>query len=427
MGEEKNVLLSAQEHVKNVCDQLDLDPVVYEILKKTQRFHEVNFPVKMDDGSTMIVTGYRSIHNNALGPCKGGVRFHPGVYADEIKALSIWMTIKCAVANLPYGGSKGGVIIDTRKLSVAELERVSRGYMRAIAPFIGTFKDTPGPDMYTDARVMAWMNDEYAQIADTLVPSISTGKPIEIGGSLGRTPATGRGAMLVTRELAKAEGFDLKGSKVAIQGFGNVGKHASLLLHELGVKVVAISNITGSIYNANGLDIPQVAEYVTSEAARLGIPEGDVDLNGFPGEKEFNEDSRYALEVEADIVIPAAMENQIDDDNVDRIKAKYIVEIANGPTTPSADRTLNENGVKVVPDVLANSGGVTVSYFEWIQGLQNFYWSEEEINERLEAIMVKAFENVYNMHKEKDVNMRTAAYMVAIDKVATAMKLKGWI
>ncbi|MGI6576405.1 MAG: Glu/Leu/Phe/Val family dehydrogenase [bacterium] len=427
MGEEKNVLTSVQEHIKKVCDQLQLEPTVYEILKQPLRFHEVNFPVKMDDGSTQIVTGYRAQHNNALGPYKGGVRFFPGVYADEVKALSAWMTIKCAIANLPYGGSKGGVIIDTRKLSEAELERVSRGYIRAIAPFVGPLKDIPAPDMYTNAKIMAWMTDEYCQIVDYHAPGVITGKPVNVGGSIGRTAATGRGAMLIARELAKAEGFDLKDTRIAIQGFGNVGKHAAILLHQLGAKVVAISNISGTIYNKEGLDIPKLVEFVESEAISLGIPEGDVELDKFPGEKQFNDNSRYVLEVETDIAIPAALENQITEDNVERIKAKYIIEIANGPTTPAADKILNAKGIKLVPDVLANSGGVTVSYFEWVQNLQGYYWTEEEINEKLEINMVKAFEDVYNMHKEKDVDMRTAAYMVAIDKVAKAMKAKGWI
>jgi len=427
MGEEKNVLTSVQEHIKKVCDQLQLEPTVYEILKQPLRFHEVNFPVKMDDGSTQIVTGYRAQHNNALGPYKGGVRFFPGVYADEVKALSAWMTIKCAIANLPYGGSKGGVIIDTRKLSEAELERVSRGYIRAIAPFVGPLKDIPAPDMYTNAKIMAWMTDEYCQIVDYHAPGVITGKPVNVGGSIGRTAATGRGAMLIARELAKAEGFDLKDTRIAIQGFGNVGKHAAILLHQLGAKVVAISNISGTIYNKEGLDIPKLVEFVESEAISLGIPEGDVELDKFPGEKQFNDNSRYVLEVETDIAIPAALENQITEDNVERIKAKYVIEIANGPTTPAADKILNAKGIKLVPDVLANSGGVTVSYFEWVQNLQGYYWTEEEVNEKLEINMVKAFEDVYTMHKEKNVDMRTAAYMVAIDKVAKAMKAKGWV
>lgn len=419
MGEDKNnVLVMVQEHIKKVCDAMGMEPAVYEILKEPLRFYEVTFPVKMDNGAVKIVKGYRSQHNDALGPSKGGIRFHPGVYADEVKALSAWMTFKCAIANLPYGGGKGGVVIDTRQLSETELERVSRGYIRAIAPYIGPERDIPAPDMYTNAKIMAWMSDEYCKIVGRHAPGVITGKPIIVGGSLGRSAATGRGVMLTVRELAKVEGFDLKDSQVAIQGFGNVAQYAAVLLYELGCKIVAVSNTSGTIYNAAGLDIPKLIEYVKTQSRNL---------KNFGGEKEFVEDSKYVLEVDADVVIPAAIENQIDENNAPNIKARYIVEGANGPITPAGEKILIERGIKVVPDVLANAGGVTVSYFEWVQNLQNYYWSEEEVNNKLEVTMTKAFQDVYNMHKKQGVDMRTAAYMVAIDKVARAMKAKGWI
>ncbi|MGI6142922.1 MAG: Glu/Leu/Phe/Val family dehydrogenase [bacterium] len=419
MGEEKNnVLTGVQEHIKKVCNALGMEPAVYEILKEPLRFYEVTFPVKMDDGSIRMVKGYRSQHNDALGPAKGGVRFFPGVYPDEVKALSAWMTFKCAIANLPYGGGKGGVVIDTRELSEGELERVSRGYIRAIAPYIGPLKDIPAPDMGTNPKIMGWMVDEYCKQVGYHAPGVITGKPIIAGGSLGRGPATGRGIMLTFKRFAEAEGFDPKEVRVAVQGFGNVGRSAALHLHELGCKVVAISDISGTIYNSKGLDVPALARYAEKNPDNL---------KDAPGEKEVFADTRYSLEVDADVIFPCALENQITEENAPRIKAKYVVEGANGPTTTAGDEILKERGIKLVPDVLANTGGVTVSYFEWVQNLQNYYWTEEEINEKLEINMNKAFDDLYAMHKQHNVDMRTAAYMVAIDKVARAMKAKGWI
>ncbi|NLP17737.1 MAG: Glu/Leu/Phe/Val dehydrogenase [Firmicutes bacterium] len=417
-GEKNNVLKNVQEHIKKVCDALGTEPIVYEILKEPLRFYEVSFPVRMDDGSIKIIKGYRAHHNDALGPAKGGIRFFQGVYAEEVKALSAWMTFKCAITNLPYGGGKGGVAIDAHKLSEGELERVSREYIRAISPFIGPLKDVPAPDFGTNPKVMGWMADEYSKVVGHHAPGVITGKPIIVGGSVGRGPATGRGIMLTLRNFAEAEGFDPKETRVAIQGFGNVGKSAALHIYELGSKVVAISDISGTIYNNDGLDVKDLAEYAE---------ENPENLKDYPGEKEFFPDTKYALEVDADVVFPCALENQITEENVPRFKAKYVIEGANGPTTPGGDKALAERGIKLVPDVLANTGGVTVSYFEWVQNLQNYYWSEEEVSEKLEVNMTQAFHDVYNMHVERDVDMRTAAYMVAIDKIAQAMKAKGWI
>jgi glutamate dehydrogenase len=415
MTEVLNPFKIVQQQVKMVCDKLGYEDSVYEILKEPEKVLVVSIPVKMDDGSIKTFIGYRSQHSTALGPAKGGVRFHPDVTLDEVKALSTWMTFKCGVVGIPYGGGKGGVVCNPKELSRGELERLSRGFFRAIYPIIGPEKDIPAPDVYTNAQVMAWFVDEYSSLKGYYSPGVVTGKPIRLGGSAGRTEATGRGCMFTIREAAKEIGLDMKGATVAVQGSGNVGGIAAKLIAELGSKIVAMSDSKGGIYNPDGIDPDAVLEHKAKTGSVLG----------FPGSQEISNDE--LLELDVDILVPAALENVITSKNAANIKAKIIGEGANGPTTPEADKILYEKGVLVIPDILANAGGVTVSYFEWVQNLMNFYWTEEEVNNRLEGIMVRAFKEVYQMHKEHKVNMRDAAYMVSIQRVAEAMKLRGWI
>jgi glutamate dehydrogenase len=413
--------INSFEIVKNLIDtsvkKLNLSKSVYEILSEPQRVLTVTIPVQMDDGSVKVFTGYRSQHNNALGPYKGGIRFHHDVNLDEVKALSTWMTLKCAVANVPYGGGKGGVIVNPKTLSQGELERLSRGYIRAIAPVIGADLDIPAPDVGTNGQVMGWMMDEFARIRGYNEFGVITGKPVIVGGSLGRVEATSRGCVFVIREAARVTGLKLKEATVVVQGFGNVGSIAARLLQqEDGCRVLAVSDSTGGIYNPNGLDIAAVEEH----KARTGS------VKGFPGSKEISNEELLALE--CDILVPAALENQITDKNAGKIKAKIVAEGANGPTTPEADRILAERKILVLPDVLANAGGVTVSYFEWVQNQYGYYWSEEEVNNRLERKMVEAFNNVFSLYsKRKDVDMRGAAYMVAIERISEGMRMRGWL
>ncbi|MDK2901504.1 MAG: glutamate dehydrogenase [Thermosediminibacterales bacterium] len=415
MTEVLNPFKIVQQQVKMVCDKLGYEDSVYEILKEPEKVLVVSIPVKMDDGSIKTFIGYRSQHSTALGPAKGGVRFHPDVTLDEVKALSTWMTFKCGVVGIPYGGGKGGVVCNPKELSRGELERLSRGFFRAIYPIIGPEKDIPAPDVYTNAQVMAWFVDEYSSLKGYYSPGVVTGKPIRLGGSAGRTEATGRGCMFTIREAAKEIGLDMKGATVAVQGSGNVGGIAAKLIAELGSKIVAMSDSKGGVYNPDGIDPDAVLEHKAKTGSVLG----------FPGSQEISNDE--LLELDVDILVPAALENVITSKNAANIKAKIIGEGANGPTTPEADKILYEKGILVIPDILANAGGVTVSYFEWVQNLMNFYWTEEEVNNRLEGIMVRAFKEVYQMHKEHKVNMRDAAYMVSIQRVAEAMKLRGWI
>jgi glutamate dehydrogenase len=415
MTEVLNPFKIVQQQVKMVCDKLGYENSVYEILKEPEKVLVVSIPVKMDDGSIKTFIGYRSQHSTALGPAKGGVRFHPDVTLDEVKALSTWMTFKCGVVGIPYGGGKGGVVCNPKELSRGELERLSRGFFRAIYPIIGPEKDIPAPDVYTNAQVMAWFVDEYSSLKGYYSPGVVTGKPIRLGGSAGRTEATGRGCMFTIREAAKEIGLDMKGAAVAVQGSGNVGGIAAKLIAELGSKIVAMSDSKGGVYNPDGIDPDAVLEHKAKTGSVLG----------FPGSQEISNDE--LLELDVDILVPAALENVITSKNAANIKAKIIGEGANGPTTPEADKILYEKGILVIPDILANAGGVTVSYFEWVQNLMNFYWTEEEVNNRLEGIMVRAFKEVYQMHKEHKVNMRDAAYMVSIQRVAEAMKLRGWI
>jgi glutamate dehydrogenase len=410
-----NVFEIVQGQIKEACDALGLEPAVYEILKQPQRFMEVAIPVPMDDGSVKVFPGFRSQHNDAIGPTKGGLRFHPDVYADEVKALSMWMTFKCACIGLPYGGGKGAIKVDPRLLSKGELERLSRGWVREMAQIIGPEKDIPAPDVYTNAQIMAWMVDEFAKIRQYNALGLMTGKPIILGGSLGRNSATARGCVFTIREAAKKLGIDLSKATVAIQGYGNAGSFAAELIAAYGTKVIAVNDTRGGAYNPDGIDPVAIAKFKDKTRSVVG----------FPGTKNITSDELLTLDV--DILVPAAFENQITSANCANVKAKIIGEAANGPTTPEADEVLYKNGLLVLPDILASAGGVTVSYYEWVQNNYGYYWSEEEVNTHLEADMVKAFNAIYDMHQKKNVPMRQAAYMVAIQRVYEAMKVRGWL
>ena len=410
-----NPFLNAQKQVKTACDKLGLDPKVYEILKQPMKVLEVAIPVKMDDGSIRVFTGYRAQHNDAVGPTKGGIRFHQNVTRDEVCALSIWMTFKCSVTGIPYGGGKGGVIVDPSTLSQGELERLSRGYIQAIYKLIGAQVDVPAPDVNTNGQIMAWMVDEYNKLVGRSELGVITGKPVEFGGSLGRNAATGFGVAVVAREAAKKVGIDFKGASIAVQGLGNVGSHTALNLQKLGGKIVAVCEWNGSIYDENGLDINALVAYMKQNKK----------IVGFPGSKEITKAEFFALPV--DILVPAALENQITAEVAETIRAKLVCEAANGPTTPDGDEVINKKGLLLTPDILTNAGGVTVSYFEWVQNLYGYYWTEKEVEEKEERAMVEAFNSIYAIKEEYNVSMREAAYMFSIKKVAAAMKVRGWL
>ena len=405
----------AQMQLDAAASYLQLDPRIHSILKEPKRVLEVAIPVKMDDGSIKIFKGYRSQHCDAVGPTKGGIRFHPAVTMDEVKALSIWMTFKCGVIGLPYGGGKGGVVCNPQELSQNELERLSRGYIRAIAQFVGADKDIPAPDVNTNPQIIAWMSDEYNNIKGHNEPGMITGKPISIGGSLGRTAATGRGVAFATREAAGKLGMALENATAVIQGYGNVGSYAARILADMGCKIIAVSDVYGGICNRDGLNLEQLTLHLKETGSVVGFP-GTTALT-----------NQELLETKCDILVPCALENQITAANAPAINCRIVTEGANGPTTPEADTLLKQRGILVIPDILANAGGVTVSYFEWVQNLSNFYWTEKEVNERLEALMVRAFAEVWDMYQKHDVDMRMAAYMVSINRIAEAAKAKGWV
>jgi glutamate dehydrogenase (NAD(P)+) len=397
-----------------VADRLGIDPGMREVLRHCKREFTVNFPVQMDDGTTRVFTGYRVHHNEARGPVKGGLRYSTNVSIDEVRALSMWMTWKCAVAGLPYGGAKGGVIVDPRAISIHELERLTRRFAAEIGILIGPDEDVPAPDMGTDAQVMAWVMDTYSMMRGHSTPAVVTGKPVAIGGSSGRYEATGRGVLFVTREACRARGVQLEGAVVAVQGFGNVGSVAAKLLSEAGAKVVAVSDMNGAIYDPDGLG--DIGALIDMKRQRGFVPAGH------PGEHITNE---AMLELAVDILIPAALEGQIHGGNAGRLQAKMIVEAANGPTTVEGDRILNERGIYTVPDILANAGGVIVSYFEWVQDLQSFFWEEDEVNRRLERIITRAFDEVSNTQRSEGGSMRDAAYTVAVQRVVEATQVRG--
>jgi glutamate dehydrogenase/leucine dehydrogenase len=400
---------AALKQLDIAAGKLNLETSVHEMLKHPMRVIIVNIPVTMDDGSMRIFTGYRVQYNDALGPTKGGIRYHPDLTVDEVIALAAWMTWKTAVTGLPLGGGKGGIRCNPKEMSKVELERLTRGFARAIAKFIGPFTDVPAPDVYTDAQTMAWIMDEYSEIVGHPTPGVVTGKPVNVGGSLGRSEATSRGLMYVVVQAAKHLRINLKNATVAVQGYGNVGYHAARLLHEIGCKIIAVTDSKGGSYDPSGLDPVKVLEHKNRTGSVTGYPRSTHITN------------EQLLELECDVLIPAALENAITETNAAKIRAKIVAEGANGPLTPEADEILFNRKVFVIPDILANSGGVIVSYFEQVQNQMNFYWTEDEVRSRLESRITGAFKDVLNIAREHNVNMRTAAYMVAVRRVGGAM------
>lgn len=412
-NEEQSAYLIAIQQLENAARFLNLDPSLIEVLKYPRRELTVNFPVKMDDGSIRVFTGFRVQHNLARGPAKGGLRYHPDTTLDETRALAMWMTWKCAVANLPYGGAKGGVICDPRRLSIQELENLTRRFVTEIAIMLGPEADIPAPDIGTNPQIMAWIMDTFSMHRGYTVSAVVTGKPVAIGGSEGRVEATGRGVTVVASEAAKQRGFQLEGAKVAVQGFGNVGSVTAKLMHEAGAKVIAVSDARGGIYNPNGIDIRQVAHCAGRDGCLQAYRDADEVSNA------------ELLELPCDILVPAAIHNVITDKNAGRIKARLIVEAANGPVTPEAEQILLDNNVFIVPDILANAGGVIVSYFEWVQDLQAFFWTEDEVEKRLERIMRESYHHVAETARKREVDMRVGAYIIGVQRVADATNIRG--
>lgn len=394
-----------------------LDKNDYITLRYPERELTVNFPVKMDDGSTQVFTGYRVQHSTVRGPAKGGIRFHPDVDMDEVRALAAWMTFKCAVVDIPYGGAKGGVTVDPTNLSVSDKERITRGYTAKIADFIGPEKDIPATDVNTTQQMMGWIMDTYSTLKGVYSPGVVTSKPVEAGGSIGRKEATGRGVFITTRELAKKLGMDLKKSTVVVQGFGNVGSNAAMYLHEAGAKIIAVSDVSGGLYCEDGLDIPAMLDYVAKHPRHI--------IEGYKQDGIKATDNHGILTCKTDFLVLAALENQITEEVAKEVQAKVVIEGANGPTTFGGDKILEERGVFVCPDILTNAGGVTVSYFEWVQNLQHLAWDLETVNNNLERIMVKAFNEVYTVAEDKKIPMRMAAYIVALQRLVAVQKIRG--
>jgi len=414
MSESKpNPFDNALEQLKIAAEHLKLEPWIHEILSSPRRILTVYLPVKMDDGSMKVFTGFRVQYNDARGPSKGGIRYHPNVTLDEVKALACWMTWKCSIADIPFGGAKGGVICNPKEMSITELERMTRRYASAIADFIGPYRDIPAPDVYTNAQIMAWIVDTYSQLKGYMVPEVVTGKPIPLGGSLGRDTATGRGAVFCTREAAKVKKLTLKGASFAVQGYGNAGSNYAEILQELGGKLVGAADTQGAMLSKKGIDAVKLLKHKEKTGTVVGMP----------GTEKISEDE--LLRTECDILVPAALENAITKDVAKGVRAKVIVECANGPTTPEADKVLDANGVFVVPDILANSGGVIVSYLEWVQNLNRLRWTEEEVNTKLEDKITRAFNAVHETSQKEKVSMRTGALIVGVGRVADAIKMLG--
>jgi len=403
----------ARLQIRRVGEAFGIDPNLITVLSQCKKAVEVSVPVQMDDGSTHVFMGYRVTHNVARGPSKGGIRYHPDVTVDEVKALAMWMTWKCALANIPFGGAKGGVVCNPKTMSRRELERMTRRYTSEIINEIGPEKDIPAPDVGTDARVMAWIFDTYSMNKGHSVLGVVTGKPLAIGGSLGREEATARGALYVLRAAARKKRLDVRGARIAVQGFGNVGSYLAKFLAEDGAKVVALSDSAGGIYSPDGIDV----------AAAFAHKRDTGSLGGFPGTEPISNDDLLLLDV--DVLAPCALEQVITESNADRIKAKVIVEGANGPVTPAADEILEQKGVMILPDILANAGGVIVSYFEWVQGLQEFFWKEDEVNSKLNDIITRAFNETWAQYESRDTSMRLAAYGVAVERVSEATVTRG--
>ena len=393
--------------------RLGLDPGLYSLLRHPERSLIVSVPVARDNGQIEVYTGYRVVYNTARGPGKGGIRFHPDVTLDEVTALAAWMTWKCAVVNIPFGGAKGGVICDPSGMSAGELEKLTRRYTSGIMSFLGPDSDVPAPDVNTNERIMAWLMDTYSMHVRHTVTAITTGKPVVMGGSLGRREATGRGCTITTRSALRKLGIPLKGARVCVQGFGNVGSISAMLMEEQGMKVIAVSDHTGGVYDKKGLNVKNIMEWTTKHRSLEGYPKGDKISNA------------ELLVTDCDVLVPAALENQITADNAGQIKARVICEGANGPTSAAADSILDSKGIFVIPDILANAGGVTVSYFEWVQDRGGYFWDEDTVNQRLERIMERSFDEVAAMSDAHEVSMRTASYMLAIDRVAEVHRLRG--
>ncbi len=415
MAEQLNPFNIAQAQLDKAAEKLNLDPQIHAFLREPMRELWVSIPIKMDNGSTKIFKGFRVQYNDARGPTKGGIRFHPEETIDTVRALAAWMTWKCAVVDIPYGGAKGGVICDTKEMSQREIERLSRGYIDQICNFIGPEKDIPAPDVYTNPQIMAWMMDEYSKIKGYNVPGVITGKPISLGGSLGRGDATAMGVVYTIREAAKIMDINLNDAAVAIQGYGNAGFNLGRLLTNEGCRVIAVSDSKGGILNKDGLDCKAVKEHKDKTGSVIGFLQSKQITN------------EECLSTECDFLIPAALENQITGRNANNINAKVVAEAANGPVTPEADVILSNKGIFQIPDFLCNAGGVTVSYFEWVQNNYGYYWTEEEVYGKLDKKMTKAFYDVYEMAEKEGVDNRTAAYMVAVNRVAEAVKLRGWV
>jgi glutamate dehydrogenase (NAD(P)+) len=410
---QKSAWAVAQQQFDLAAKRLNLDPGIAAVLREPRRQLTVHFPVRMDDGTTRVFEGHRVQHNLGRGPAKGGIRFHQDVNVDEVKALAMWMSWKCAVMDLPYGGGKGGVTVDPKQLSVGEIERLTRRFTTEIAVIIGPESDIPAPDVNTNSQTMAWMMDTYSMHAGHTVPGVVTGKPIALGGSKGRNEATARGAVICVREAASKIGLNLKGATVVVQGYGNAGSIAAKLIADLGAKVIAVSDSSGGIHNPSGLDLAAVDAHKKKTGSVVGLAGATPVSN------------QAILEIPCDVLIPAALENQITAENAAKIKTKIVAEAANGPTTPEADEILFANGAMVIPDILCNAGGVTVSYFEWVQDLNRDFWEEEEVNVRLEKKMVRAFNEVYDMAQEQKSHLRTGAYLLSVKRVADAMSVRG--
>lgn len=409
---EDSLSRKAQKQLYKAAKEIGLDPNLLKILEKPMRILKVSVPIKMDNRRVKVFTGFRCQYNNAKGPTKGGVRYHPNVSEDEVVALAAWMTWKCSLLDLPYGGAKGGIICDPTKMSESELERLTRRYTTEIMPLLGPHLDIPAPDVYTTSKEMAWIMDTFSMMKGYTEPSIVTGKPEILGGSKGRKEATGRGISIIVREFFKAKKKSLKGAKIAIQGFGNVGGYAAFFLSEMGAKVVAVSDISGALVNPSGLDIPGLMDCVEKHSCVVKYPGKQIDKDKL-------------LFQDVDILVPAALEDQIHRNNAGNIKAKVIVEGANGPTTPEADEILEKRGVPVIPDILANAGGVVVSHLEWVQALSGLSWEEEQVNAELERKMVKAFKKVWDEASQRKVSFRCAAYLVAIERIAEVYRYRG--
>ncbi|MDN6205346.1 MAG: Glu/Leu/Phe/Val dehydrogenase [Staphylococcus simulans] len=413
MTENNNLVASTQQIIKEALHKLGFDDGMYDLVKEPLRFLEVRIPVRMDDGTVKTFTGYRAQHNDAVGPTKGGVRFHPNVNVDEVKALSMWMTMKCGIVDLPYGGGKGGIICDPREMSIHEVERLSRGYVRAISQIVGPSKDIPAPDVMTNSQIMAWMMDEYSALDKFNSPGFITGKPIVLGGAEGRDRSTALGVVIAIEQAAKIKNLDLNGARIVIQGFGNAGSFLAKFLFDKGAKIVGISDAYGALSDPEGLDIDYLLDRRDSFGTVTNLFEETIS-------------NKELFELDCDILIPAAIENQITKDNAPNIKADILVEAANGPTTLEATRILHERGILLVPDVLASAGGVTVSYFEWVQNNQGYYWTEDEVNEKMRDKLITAFNDIYELAQNRKIDMRLAAYIIGIKRTAEAARYRGW-